>query len=507
MIKLKTTILVGAVTLILLACNLSYAEEGWVKFQNNLRAAERGDKEAQYRVGMDYWTGWVVDKDESASFKWFLKSAQQGHLSAQEKVAQAYDQGRGVAKDPEQAFHWYQKAAAQGSKEAMMSVAHMYKNGEGVAQDLDRAKSLFLQLANSDSILYHMRATLALWLLYETHYPDDTAAILHWMETAYEAGNRGLRHRLIQAYTDGKLVPPDDKKAFGYLTSSRDLATPDEEFLLALMYEEGRGTKKNKKKAEEIFERLIRFGHPDALVHQKVKEKERKAKRGDAQAQYEIAQAYLGKKTLSARDKAEVIKWLEAAAKKKHWEAQWALVGLYIDENSPFFDRAAGIAVLEAIANDGDPEAQVGVFLLYREEDEAKARRFLDAITSKAETGDALAQYTLYVLYSQLEEDAKRIHWLKAAADNGYHWAQYYLAGAYYTGQLGLPQDMEQAVDLYYAAAEQGVVAAMYDMGRMFQHGHGVDADLELALEWYEAAAEYNYAPAVQKVAELKASR
>src|SRR5690606_29343659 len=108
-------------------------------------------------------------------------------------------------------------------------------------------------------------------------------------------------------------------------------------------------------------------------------------------------------------------KWLEAAAKKKHHDARLELLGLYMDENSPFFDKAAGMAMMEAIANDGDPEAQVVAFFLYREEDEAKARRFLDAVTSTAEAGDAHAQYAMYLLYNQLQEDAKSIHWLKAA--------------------------------------------------------------------------------------------
>lgn len=496
MIELKTTMLIGAVTLNLFAYSLGCAEEDWdafaeglvksteaqsaqasqarADFIKNLRAAQQGDGEAQYQVGLDFWNGRVVDKDEPAAFKWFLKSAQQNYTLAQERVARAYSEGRGVAQDPGQAFHWYRRAAANGSKDAMMSLAHMYMDGKVVAQDLDKAKSLFLQLANSESILYRIRASVSLLQLHEAHYPEDTAAILHWMEKAYEVGNGHLRSRLIKAYTDGELVPPDDKKAFRYLSDySRAPATPDEEFLLAVMYEEGRGTKKNKKKAEEIFERLIRFGHPDALIHQKVREKEPKAKRGDAQAQYEIAQAYLSKEKLSKRDADEVISWLEKASKKKHREARMALAFFYGDERAgQHYDKDKGVAILETMAAEGDAELQIMLFQAYQGHDDAIALR-----------------------------------WLKAAADQGHYLGQYHLAKAYFHGTLGLAQDMERAADLFYASAEQGLLNAMYEMGQRYQHGHGLDADLEKALEWYEAAAEHNYAPAVQKVAELKASR
>lgn len=53
------------------------------------QAAEQGDAESQYRLGLLYQEGRVVQRDSDLAAKWFRKAAEQGHAKAQGKLGHA----------------------------------------------------------------------------------------------------------------------------------------------------------------------------------------------------------------------------------------------------------------------------------------------------------------------------------------------------------------------------------------------------------------------------------
>ena len=57
-------------------------------------------------------------------------------------------------------------------------------------------------------------------------------------------------------------------------------------------------------------------------------------------------------------------------------------------------------------------------------------------------------------------------------------------------------RQMDEVVRLWEGAAEQGHANAQYNLGIMYDHGHGVDVNYKKAIEWYEKAAEQGYAKA-----------
>ena len=65
--------------------------------------------------------------------------AERGDREAEYKLALAYDVGIGAPQDLEQAAAWYERAAEQGHAGAQFSLGLMYGNGRGVPQDLVRA--------------------------------------------------------------------------------------------------------------------------------------------------------------------------------------------------------------------------------------------------------------------------------------------------------------------------------------------------------------------------------
>jgi len=76
-------------------------------------AAEKGDADAQFKLGMTYYYGYDVAQDSAQAALWFRKAAEQGNSNAQCALGVMYDTGQGVAQDDTQAAFWYHKAAVQ----------------------------------------------------------------------------------------------------------------------------------------------------------------------------------------------------------------------------------------------------------------------------------------------------------------------------------------------------------------------------------------------------------
>ena len=129
---------------------------------------EQGDAEAQFTLGVCYFSGigTSVDQkkgirlmeqvaeqchkeetlaqyynvfDPKQAVKWRTKAAEKGDAEAQFNLAVCYDNGKGVLQDDKQAVYWYTKAAEQGDADAQYNLGNSYSNGEGVLQDYKQA--------------------------------------------------------------------------------------------------------------------------------------------------------------------------------------------------------------------------------------------------------------------------------------------------------------------------------------------------------------------------------
>lgn len=103
------------------------------------RAAQTGNREAQYRLGEMYDLGQGVAQDYRQAVVWYRRAAEQGYVPAQFALAEMYKNGDGVAKDLNQAVTWYRRAAAGGSTGAQLLLGVLYEGGTGVKQDFVEA--------------------------------------------------------------------------------------------------------------------------------------------------------------------------------------------------------------------------------------------------------------------------------------------------------------------------------------------------------------------------------
>jgi TPR repeat protein len=101
--------------------------------------AERGNAEAQYRIGRLYEFGKGYPQDKAQGIAWIRKAAAQNHADAQQELGVIYATGDGVKRDDVQAVAWFRKAAMQGESTAQYNLGLLYAKGQGVKKDYAQA--------------------------------------------------------------------------------------------------------------------------------------------------------------------------------------------------------------------------------------------------------------------------------------------------------------------------------------------------------------------------------
>jgi TPR repeat protein len=91
------------------------------------RSAESGNPKAETNLGVVYWRGDGVAKDDAVGFTWLYKAALQGFPAAQERLAGAYARGIGTPKNESAAFDWYLKAALNGDAISQLGLCDLYQ--------------------------------------------------------------------------------------------------------------------------------------------------------------------------------------------------------------------------------------------------------------------------------------------------------------------------------------------------------------------------------------------
>ena len=97
--------------------------------------AERGNAEAEYRIGRMYEFGNGYAQDKAQGIAWIRKAAAQGHVDAEQELGVVYATGDGVAQDDVQAVAWFRKAAEHGDATAQYNLGLLYAKGQGATKD------------------------------------------------------------------------------------------------------------------------------------------------------------------------------------------------------------------------------------------------------------------------------------------------------------------------------------------------------------------------------------
>ena len=108
-----------------------------------IKAAEKGDPEAQYKLGAAYSFGNGLPKNDIASVEWLTRAAQQGQNEAQFELGLHYLNGEGVENNEVEAYKWWSIAADKGHIRAQASLDNLEKkiSAEQKSQATEKAKA------------------------------------------------------------------------------------------------------------------------------------------------------------------------------------------------------------------------------------------------------------------------------------------------------------------------------------------------------------------------------
>ena len=290
-------------------------------------AAEQGDRDAQFELGLIYQGGRGVPQDKEQAKQWFTQAAQKGHGRAQYALALLYrEQGADIS----QSLKWQRQAAQSGYAEAQYGMGLLYANGQYLQQDKTQARFWFEQAAAQG----HVASRLALLsqggdVPTEAAAPAPTPVVATQAEPeaveqpdvaaapvavptpvaprpaiapiaaveqapapapvaeaanagaadsldltgvepevvkqSAEAGNKSAQLMLGTMYEDGLGGLPNDPReaAYWYEKAARQ-GYPKAQYNLGLLYEDGRGVKQDYKQAAYWYNKAAEAGFTEA---------------------------------------------------------------------------------------------------------------------------------------------------------------------------------------------------------------------------------------------------
>jgi flagellar biosynthesis GTPase FlhF len=125
-------------TLILTVSTMAQAD-GLFDFQ--MKLAQKGNAEAQFKVGEMYETGFGVKEDKAQALSWITKAADQGHETAGFKLLYWDIEKNGINNNNKAKLESLRTKAKEGNPQAQYYVGKMYSRGVGEKRDANKAIS------------------------------------------------------------------------------------------------------------------------------------------------------------------------------------------------------------------------------------------------------------------------------------------------------------------------------------------------------------------------------
>ena len=497
------------------------------------KAAMKHNIDAQCQLAMLYDEGDGVPQDKAQAVKWYRKAAEQGLAKAQNSLGVMYENGDGVPEDKKQAVEWYRKAAEQGVAEAQNALGFMYDNGDAVPQDKAQAVEWYRKAAELglDTAQFNLAVTLFLG----DGVPQDKAQAAHWFRKAAEQGVAEAQGKLGFMYDEGDGVPRDEAQAAHWYRKAAEQGVAEAQGKLGFMLFEGRGVPKDLHEAVRWLRKAAHQGDEqarqaltkgDADLRQayqenlKAEEAERyrpqreelmrQARAGEAEKQYELADAYEHGYLGLPVDGAQAVVWLRKAGEQNYLPALTSLAAIYSYGDIVPRDMAEAVKWRRKAGELGDDDSQEWLINAYHGRD---IPRDMEQVIYWSRKLAEKREYEAYTHFSRIAQiyaegdgvpqDKAQAAWYREAALMGDVDAPMRLARMYADGN-GVPRDMDKAILWYHWAASTGSGEAMLELGRIYAEGDGVPQDTWMAAAWYcKAHDNEQYLKGRQAVKEL----
>ena len=361
------------------------------------KAAEQGDAEAAYQLGVMCHNGEGAEKDDAQAVEWHQKAAEQGHAKAQNALGRMYDKGWGVSRNYSEAFHWYRKAAEQGLAVAQFNVGNMYYHGDGVPGDYSMAREWYQKAAAQGNA----KAMYGLGQIYELGKgvkSDETEAV-KWYRLAAEKGHEKAKAALerlekTEEKTEkaAEAVPSSLEEAIARQLAAQGLTKP--------------GADTDSTPPQETADEPTTPEPPAVELTT------------DPEAEKLLSQ---GLKDYHAGSYGAASQAFQKAGNLDHPYAWFNLAVMYEKGRGVLRNLSTAFRWYKKAAEAGIPEAQFNVGQMYylgegTDEDKDEAFRWY---LKAAEAGVAEAQAMVGAIYRDRKDPAQAKLWLQKAADQG----------------------------------------------------------------------------------------
>jgi len=236
------------------------------------KAAEKGNSQAMYIIGLLYFNGEGVDQNYTVAYNWSKKAADKGVAGAMNSIGVCYVNGYGVPVNITEAINWYKKAAKKGEEIALGNLGYLYKNGTGV--------------------------------------PKNISESIFWFTKACKKGNSDACFQIGFLYHDGVEVKQDFQEARNWYNKSIRIDNNLNALKnLGWMYENGQGEQQNISKASDCYKKAT--------------------EKNDSRSMYLLGKIYTEWTFNGVHEADEAIKYLTMAADRGEIDAMELLVNIY----------------------------------------------------------------------------------------------------------------------------------------------------------------------------------
>ena len=158
--------------------------------------ANKGDADAQLKLGLKYYFGKGVEQNYKKAFEYFTKSAEGGYAWGWYNLGTMYEHYRGegaVYSDSEKAIECYTKAAELGIVDAMLKLGELYG---GYVNKESMSFKWYLKAAESGNAnAQHEVAKCYSW---GRGVEQNREKTLYWYKKAAEQGHEGAKRMVWQ---------------------------------------------------------------------------------------------------------------------------------------------------------------------------------------------------------------------------------------------------------------------------------------------------------------------
>ncbi|KAG2220030.1 hypothetical protein INT45_012206 [Circinella minor] len=200
-------------------------------FEHYKIAAEMGDTQSEFQVGLMLSNGTGVQCDRFEAYKWYQKAAKKNYHPALYNLGLWHDSINDLTK----AEKYYEKAHRLGNPSAMEKLAVVY------------IKSSYIPVDPSDYNCLRLQ---------QRHRGEA----IRWFKEAARSGNCVAQRELGKLYGTGLGITQDYERAFGLFGQAAAQNDPEATLLLGSYYEEGRAVKKDYEHALRLYLKAGRLG-------------------------------------------------------------------------------------------------------------------------------------------------------------------------------------------------------------------------------------------------------